>query len=226
MDTYRTEEEQIEYMKKFWQEYGGKILMLLGALLLSYAAFQYYQTSKAQQIATSSALYEQLVSGLNASSEDSVKEANILHFYQQLQDDFASSSYTQYAGLLLAKYYVEQNQLDKAAAKLESVAEHAEQSETRELAQWRLARLMFAMGKVEDAQKMLAAMDAKVYATGIAELQGDIAAAQQDNKAAALAYAKAVELARSNGQNVSASLQLKNDSFAEPDADMLVKSAQ
>lgn len=226
MDTYRTEEEQIEYLKKFWQDHGSKILILVGMLLFSYAAFQYYQGSKAKQIATSSALYEQLVSGLEATSEASVKEANLLHFYQQLTDNSASSSYTQYAGLLLAKYYVEQNQLDKAAEKLSAVIDNAKQPETRELAQWRLARVQLAQDNIEAAQATLAAIDAKVYASGISELQGDIAASQQDAQAAAAAYAKAIKLAQANGETVSQGLQVKADNYAEPDADMLVKAAQ
>lgn len=225
MDTYRTEEEQIEHLKKLWKEQGSKVIALVSAALLVFALYQYYHTSKANKIATASAIYEQIVEGVDAQTEAKTKEANLTHLYGQLEADFASSAYTQYAGLLVAKFYASEGQFEQAAEKLNAVIANAN-AETKELAQWRLARVLFAQTKHDEALSLLNAIDAKVYGAGINELKGDIAVAQNDAAAAGKAYAKALELAKAEGENVSRSLQIKADNYAELDEKLLVKAAQ
>ena len=159
----QTEEEQIAQIKDWWQR-NGKPMLTGGALALAvvfgWQAWQKYKTNQAQG---ASAVYQQLLeTALNPSgTPDSAKVAELAG---KLKSDFGGTHYAQYGSLFVAKVAVEAGKLDDAAAELKAVLDKPADATLGELARQRLARVLAAQGKAEDALKLLEGDADKAFA--------------------------------------------------------------
>ncbi|QEY61507.1 tetratricopeptide repeat protein [Metapseudomonas lalkuanensis] len=211
----QTEEEQIAQFRDWWQR-NGKPMLTGGALALAvvfgWQAWQKYETNQAQG---ASAVYQQLLeTALNPSgTPDSAKVAELAG---KLKSDFGGTHYAQYGSLFVAKVAVEAGKLDDAAAELKAVLDKPADATLGELARQRLARVLAAQGKAEDALKLLEGDADKAFAASREELKGDLLVqlGRADDAHAAYLKAKAAlpEDAAVGG------LQMKLDDLAKGDA--------
>ncbi|MDH0338340.1 YfgM family protein [Metapseudomonas otitidis] len=211
----RSEDEELAAIKDWWQR-NGKPLVTGGALALAvvfgWQAWQKYQTNQSQG---ASIVYQQLLeTALNPSGKpDAGKVAELAN---KLKSDFGGTHYAQYGSLFVAKVAVESGKLDDAAAELKAIADKPADPTLGELARQRLARVLAAQGKVDDALKLLEGDATKAFLASREELKGDLLVQLGRADDAHAAYEKA-KAALSDDAAVGG-LQMKLDDLAKGDA--------
>lgn len=211
----RTEDEELAAIKDWWQR-NGKPLLTGGALALvvvfGWQAWQKHQTNQAQG---ASQVYQQLLeTALNPSGKpDAGKVAELAN---KLKTDFGGTHYAQYGSLFVAKVAVESGKLDDAAAELKAVVDKPADATLGELARQRLARVLAAQGKVDDALKLLEGDAGKAFLASREELKGDLLVQLGRSDEAHAAYERA-KAALTEDAAVGG-LQMKLDDLAKGDA--------
>lgn len=205
MTAYQTEEEQIEALKKWWQENGkaavAGIVLGLGGVL-GWQAWSQHQQNIAEQ---ASAKYEQLsLAGSQGSADSAIKQAELLI------SEFGETPYAIFAALDLARLYGEQGNSAAAKQRLQWVMDNSSEQGLQQIARLRMARLLLSEGDLGGAQKLVEVAPADSFAGEFAQLRGDIAVAGNDPEAARKAYEQALA---SNVGNVDL-VQMKLDDLA------------
>jgi len=211
----QTEDEQIAQLKDWWDR-NGKPLLAGGVLALvavfGWQGWQKYQVNQAQG---ASVLYQQLLETTldPAGKPDAAKVAELA---SKLDNEFGGSHYAQYGNLFVAKVAVEADRLDDAAAALQRVLDKPADATLGELARQRLARVLAAQDKADEALKLL---DAKVEGAFLAsreELKGDLLVQLGRSDDAHAAYQKAKDALAEDA--AVGGLQMKLDDLAKGDA--------
>jgi predicted negative regulator of RcsB-dependent stress response len=207
MPEMRTEEEQIEAIKKWWEENGKQTMVALVVVLGGWFGYQGYEGQQQASGEAASAVYQEVLTlQASESEEDKGRRAVLL---DQLQKDYSSTVYAQFAGLFKAKDAMDAGDLDAAAAELESVKTNTSDSALRHLATVRLARVYTAQEKFDDALSLLAADNSTAFSAEYFEAKGDVLLAKGDQAAARDAYSQAVvETQRIGGNNPILSMKL------------------
>ncbi len=191
MDVYRTEEEQVEALKRFWKENGKAILsgLALGlALLFGWRSWQLYV---ANQEAKASYAYQVLMS-YRSENKDGLARAAA----EKVIEDHPRSSYADLARLQLAWLANKEGKTEEAAALLREVMQKAGMEGVREIARIRLARLSLGKEGPEEALNLLEGLRTPAALLLAEELRGDILLKLGRTGEAREAYARALELAR------------------------------
>ena len=205
MEIYSSEEQQVEAIKRFWQDYGKAIV---GGVVLGLAAlygFRFYQADQREAAEAASTKFSQLVEQRDASaSEDWLVQA------QGFIDGSKADNYAVLAALLAAKDAVALQQFDKAATQLTWVLANTKQPELLAVTQLRLARLQREQGQLDAALATLAKQVPESFVAIQAELKGDVLVQADRLAEAKTAYQQALSSA---GQNTQL-LQIKLDELA------------
>lgn len=212
----RTEEEQMALVKDWWQR-NGKPLLVGGVLALAAVfGWQAWQKHQANQAFAASAIYQQLLeTALTSAGEPDT--ARIVDLAGKLKADFSGSAYAQYASLFVAKLAVDGGKLDDAAAELRSVLDHPFDETLGELSRQRLARVISAQGKPDEALALLdGGKVVKEFSASREELKGDLLVQLGRSDDAHAAYSKAK--AALSEEAAQGTLQMKLDDLAKGDA--------
>ena len=211
----RTEDEELAVIRDWWQR-NGKPLLTGSALALvvvfGWQAWQKHQVTEAQG---ASVLYQQLLeNSLVADGQADV--GKVAELAGKLKADYAGSHYAQYASLLLAKVAVEAGKLDDARAELQAVLDKPADATLGELARQRLARVLAAQDKTEDALTLLTGDADQAFVAAREELKGDLLVKLERSDEALQAYEKAK--AALTAEAAVGGLQIKIDDLAKGDA--------
>ena len=202
MEQYRTEEEQVEALGRWWKENG---LSTIGAIVIALAAGFGWQAWQARDLVKqdqASDLYQAMLRSLG--TQESTAEQQGIEMAEQLKNDFSSSSYAQFAALHMAAHDVSKGDLAGAEAQLRWVLEKAPGgSDTAQVAQLRLARVLAASGDINQALDIIDKADAGPYGASYAVARGDILLAAARGQEARDAYSVALEMAGSGAQGVN-----------------------
>jgi predicted negative regulator of RcsB-dependent stress response len=212
--TSGTEEEQLAQIKEWWQR-NGKPLML-GAVIALVLVFgwQFWQKHQINQAQSASVLYQQLLTAALEAGE--VDAAEVSRLGNLLKKDFAGTHYAQYGSLFIAKVAVEAGRLDEAASELRAILDKPADKTLDELARQRLARVLAAQDKADEALKLLDGEADKAFAASREELKGDLLVQLGRDDEAHAAYSKAKE---SLSQDAAiGGLQMKLDDLARGEA--------
>jgi predicted negative regulator of RcsB-dependent stress response len=212
--TSGTEEEQLAQIKDWWQRNGKPLVLGAVIALVLVFGWQFWQKHQINQAQSASVVYQQLLGAALESGEADAAEVSRLG--NLLKKDFAGTHYAQYGSLFVAKVAVESGRLDEAASELRAIVDKPADKTLDELARQRLARVLAAQGKADEAIKLL---DGKVDAAFVAsreELRGDLLVQLGRNDEAHTAYSKAKE---SLSQDAAiGGLQMKLDDLARGEA--------
>ncbi|MEM1191042.1 MAG: tetratricopeptide repeat protein [Pseudomonadota bacterium] len=186
METYRTEEEQVEALKRWWQENGrSTVIGVVLALGLGFG-WQAWQKSRDLAAENASTLYQQMLTALSA--EDTQGAAPATELARRIKDEHQGSTYAQFAALHLARLAVNDERLDDAEAELRwALARSSPGEDLNSIAQLRLARVVAAGGSLEPALEMLVTDDG-AYTAAYAMARGDILAMAGRNAEALEAF--------------------------------------
>ncbi|MGF1644075.1 MAG: YfgM family protein [Thiotrichales bacterium] len=168
MNVYNTDEEQAEVIRKWWAENGRFLIagVVLGiALLVGWNQWKAYQERTAQ---AASWQYQQLERAVSNRAFDQVASLGA-----SLRAEYAGSAYATLGALLQAKALTQQGQLDAAAEQLRWASTNGKTLELRELSRLRLAQVLTADGKAEEALTLLQGDWPSGYTSLLEEYRGD-----------------------------------------------------
>jgi predicted negative regulator of RcsB-dependent stress response len=211
MSEMRTEEEQIEAMKQWWKENGKQTVVAVVLVVGGWLGFNGYQDSQQATGEAASVIYQEMLV-LSASEADADKGQRAI-LLDQLQKEYSSTVYAQFAGLFKAKDAVVAGDLEVAETELTAVVSNAKDEAIQHTATVRLARVMVAAGKTDDALALLANVQAGAFEAEYQEVTGDAHLAKGDKDAARDAYSKAIVAAQRIGAN-NPILKMKLDDLA------------
>ncbi|MDY7559234.1 tetratricopeptide repeat protein [Pseudomonas sp. 10B1] len=211
----RTEDEELAVMKDWWQRNGKPLVtgcLVVAIVVLGWQAWHRYQTSQSQG---ASMLYQALLE-TTLTPNGQPDAARVADISSKLKSDFGGTAYAQYGRLLVAKVAVDTGKLDDAAAELKAVVDKPVSEALGEVARQRLARVLAAQNKVDDALKLLDGDADKAFLASREELKGDLLVQLGRTDDAHAAYEKA-KSALSEEAAVGG-LQMKLDDLAKGDA--------
>lgn len=224
MEPYNTEEEQLEALKRWWNENGRSIVVGVVIALAGTFGWQSWQSNKAQQQQSASDVYQAMMRSMGAGMPSSGGGESI-GLANTLKSEYSGTAYAQFAALHLAAIAVGNGELTEAEEQLRWVLGKATKgSDTAQVAQMRLARVLAASGQTDQALAILTEAGEGTYAASYAAAEGDILLAAGRDDEARVAYGKALALAGGGGMANLPALQQKMQSLAPVPARQLEPS--
>ena len=187
MNELRTDDEQVEAIKKWWQENGKAVLggAALGlALVLGWQGWASYTKGQAER---ASAYYTQFLNSARADAESAPQQG------ERLLEEYPDSVYATFAALELGRLAYAKAETATARAHLQWAIDHAADETLAQLARLRLARLLLEEGDLDALRPLLAAPVDPAIAGEFAALRGDLALQEGDREAARRLYGEALE---------------------------------
>ena len=204
MDQYRTEEEQVEALRRWWDENGKSTI---AAIVIALAAGFGWQTWKANDQSAqenASDIYQAMIQIVGAGDTSPGQLETGVGLAEQLKSEYSGSTYAQFAGLHLARLAVAENDLAEAEAQLRWVlGKAAKGTDTAQVAQMRLARVVAASGDTDQALAILEQGGEGPYQASYAVARGDILLALGRKDEAREAYSNARMLVTSSQGQVN-----------------------
>jgi predicted negative regulator of RcsB-dependent stress response len=212
VETYRTEEEQVEALRRWWDENGRSTLAAVALALVAGFGWQGWQQHREEQLESASVVYETLLEATRVAAE-SGDYSTSRHLAESIKADYSGSAYAGFAALHLARMAVMEDNLATAEEELRWLLTTGPDEEIALLAELRLARVVAARGDLQGGLAILKAVSPGAYGSAYAEAQGDIYQLLGDTEQARESYQSAVTLAAASGVGASESLQLKLQSL-------------
>jgi predicted negative regulator of RcsB-dependent stress response len=202
-EEYLTDDEQLEVVKQTFVEYAPWIV---GGVLVGAAVFfgwRYYQSYTNERALKAAAQFSAMSVAVQVN--DKTRSRQIAG---ELVKDFPGSPYADQAQLTMARLAVDEGHLDQAVAPLTAIMNGSKDSELRQIARLRLARVQTAQGKPEEAIKTLTETMPPAYAASYHEVRGDAYLAAKNTPSALTEYQAALASGDTAGIN-TALLELK-----------------
>lgn len=186
LDGYVSEKEQIDAIRKWWQE-NGKFILIAVILGLSVGfGWRYWHKVETNRAENASMIYQSVLMADRKNDFAAVQGGAGL-----LEKDYASAPYASLAALLLAKESAQKNDLPAALSQLQWVISHSDQSRLQALARISTARILVSQNKDKEALSEVNAIKDKSFDPLVNWIKGDIAVKAGDAKAAQQYYASA-----------------------------------
>ena len=185
MDDYLTEKEQIEVIRRWWNENGWYLVGGIAIAVLGYLGYGQYQDYRDRRAEEAASLYLQLAEAL---TDDRSRSDELV---ARLRAEHPNSPYTQQAGLLLAREYLISDTA-RAESELRRVMTESSDPGVAFVARLRLARVLIYRMSYPEALQVLEVEDPGEFAARINELKGDTYTAMGDIEAARTAYTQAL----------------------------------
>lgn len=216
MADHLTEEEQIETIKRWWQENGRGIVTGVVLALAGYFGFQWWQGAEREKAEASSDLYQGFIEAVSANEgqPDNKQLTTAKSLAQQLKEEFSGRIYASQAALRLAALAASDNDLEAAASELRWVRDNTSEESLKLLATRRLASVLAARGQPDEALKLLEGNVPAAFAALFAETRGDILLKKGDEAAAHEAYQQALAQLPAEQAGGAQLLRLKAESVA------------
>ena len=191
MSDYLTDEEQLDKLKKWWEENG---LMLVGAVVVAVAGvvgWNWYGQHQADVVAGSSDLYVDYLSAEGAERE--TIEAT-------LASEYPNSVYRAFIALRSAQAEAENENPEGALAHLNDALALVDDDKLSDVIRIRIARLEQELDRSDAALATLGQVRSIGLRSHVQELKGDIHMARGERALAHEAYSAALEEAGEEAQ--------------------------
>jgi len=177
------EQEQLDELKAFWNQYGNLITWVLVLVLGGFAAFNGWNYWQRDQGTKAAVMYEEFDKAIQAGDADQAGRV-----FSDLKERYARTAYAQQAGLQAAKLQADKGKGDAAQASLTWVAEKATDEEYQALAHLRLSALLLDKKAYDEALKQVDAVKSPEFAALADDRRGDILLASGKRDEAVKAY--------------------------------------
>jgi predicted negative regulator of RcsB-dependent stress response len=211
------EQQQIDAIKAWWNQYGGLVTWTLIAVLAVFIAWKAWGIYQTKQSTQASVLFEELQKAIQ--DKDQPK---ILRAATDIQEQYAGTDYAQMASMLAAKNAFELNDLTQAKKQLTWVEQHGKTAEFKALAKLRLASILLDEKAYDDALKLLSGEFPAQLAGSVADRKGDILVAQNKIEEARASYQLALDKG-TIGSPDRQYIQLKLDSIGGAPLNVVAK---
>ena len=211
MAEHLSEEEQIEAIKAWWQENWLLIVVPVVLLTVGYGSWSFYQHNKESTARSASDEYQLLLSELEKGGDKPSSEqiSKIRDKATIIAGKYSDSLYADMSNMILARFDVEQGNLDGAESRLRTVVKNAATEAMESLAKVRLAKVLIDQEKLDEALTLVASTDQEAYKAQFAETRGDAFYVKGDMGAARTAYEEAMANLSAQGQARRNLIQLK-----------------
>jgi len=208
MDIYASDEEKGEEIKQWWRDNGRSVLIACVAAGVAIFGGRYWLDYQGSQSLKASQAYQQVSIALI--NEDSVEAKAVS---DTMFTEFSTSPYAVFSAFDMASEAVKNK--DNAAAKtyLKWIVSNAKLSAHKDLAQLRLAQVLFLDGEFDDALSLADKESSEAFSSLWSELKGDIYIAQAKPNEARTAYQQSL-LTIPQGAPRQQILQIKLDDVA------------
>ncbi len=203
MPALETDQEQMEMLKRWWNEYGKLVLLVIIIGLGIGFGWRYWLAQQSQNQQKASLLYQQLLEANRSNNNEVITQISneINHRYQKTE-------YANMANLFAAKAVLPQNP-EVALKRLQSVMNNSKMPSLKQVARLRAARILAAQKKMQAGLDLLNKVDDRTYQPLIDEVKGDIYAIMGDQSKARQLYQSAqVGLSAIVGEDMLLSLEL------------------
>lgn len=203
MAHYQTEEQQLEAIRDFFKQNQRFFMILVIVVLLVGAGYRYWQWHHTQVQTEASTTYDALMTAASRQDEKSLQA-----YADRLITSYPRTIYAKAAQLMLAKVFVQHEQLDKAKAALSAVMNSNTLPGVKQIARIRLARILMSQQQDDEALTVLKDRTDKSYESIVLELEGDIYLKQHQLAKAKEAFEHAMQLGKEKGM-VNGVLEIK-----------------
>jgi predicted negative regulator of RcsB-dependent stress response len=208
-----TEEEQIEALKRWWDENGKQIMLAIVLTVGGYFGWQPWTDHLDDQTAAASLVYQEMLDNMDkvapGEALDADKQTEISQLAETLKQDYSNTQYAFYAALIKAKLAVESADLSAANTELRWAMDNADEAVNENIARLRLARVEAAAGNLDAALQLVQGIDAGEMKSAFDEAKGDFYQQQGNSGAAYSAYEAAMMGVDAGNSSASQLLQLK-----------------
>jgi len=218
-------DDQLVEIRAFWEEYGRPLMVGVVLAVLAVGSWSFWDRSQIKSAEEASTIYSNMVKSYQelenviiqekfqaVNGELALNQNNKLAKLEKFQESvstlkkqYANTEYAHYAALQNAKYFVSQNDLASAENELKDILKNGPNEHITLLTKLRLARVLFAAEKYDEALKLAEANKSEAYTSAFQELAGDIYFQQGNRELAFQAYSKAKE----STEEPSEDLQMK-----------------
>lgn len=202
MDTFQTEEQQVDAIKKYWQDNGNSLIAGLVIGLGGFIGWNYYQDSVVAEQEQVSAQFQSTMENFAA------KEVSFRANAEAFIGEHSESNYAAFAAFALAKDAGSHSDWAAAATHLQKAVELASSDNMQAIALIRLARVQVQQQAYDDALATLAKPMPETYKASVEEIKGDTYLLQGNKELARTAYQASAD---AGGLQINPALQLKID---------------
>jgi len=181
------EQEQIDSLKIFWNQWGKWIAALVIGLALGYLGYKGYGLYQAKQVEAAAQIYSDVETAVQSQDLAKVKTVTA-----HIETDYAATPFAPRAAFMAAKVGFDKNDTAYAKTQLTWASEHAKEPPLVALAQLRLASVLLDEKQYDAALAQLnrahdAAFDALYF-----DAKGDVFSIKGDKGGARDAYKAAL----------------------------------
>jgi predicted negative regulator of RcsB-dependent stress response len=180
------EQEQLDQLKHFWKQYGNWITWGLIVVLGAVAAWNGFQLWQRNQSTQAAAMFDEVEKVTKAGDPQKAERA-----FSDMKERFASTVYTQQAGLLVAKMNYEAGKPEVSKGILRWLVDHAVDKGYASIARLRLSALLIDSKSYDEALGVLGSGMSDEFSALVDDRRGDIFVLQGKNTDAKTAYLKA-----------------------------------
>ncbi len=197
MNEMLSDDEQVERLKAWWKANGNSIIAGVVIGLGGFFAWQWWGSYQDKLAGEGAEAYETFAQVAFANDVKKTDDA-----LAQLQSEYGGTSYYQFAAMELARQQVNAGSLQAAEKTLGSLLKQSDDSALKPLLETRLARLLVAQQRLDEAGKLLDSINSDAYAAETAAIRGEIAY-QRGDMAGARAALEEAQQQGSNDENIN-----------------------
>lgn len=201
MDIYRTEEEQLAALRRWWARSGAPTIVGVVLGVAGIFGWQWWGKHQHTQSMEAHTLYVDMLATSSQDQEAVSAQADVL------LGQYSVTAYAIFAAMQLAARAAQQGDLAQASEKLLWVLRNASREQFLSIARLRLARIYIAQGQLDEAEQLLSIGDTGGFHPVYTELLGDIYSLRGDIQAAREAWQTALQNYASGNEQLSAKLQ-------------------
>ena len=212
MDPLLTDEERWQQVKDWWKKNGTMLLVGVTIGLLAVIGWRQYQTSQTNKKTTASYNYENLrlqmikrspqFARLNKKADPKKLNEEAIKTAKAIVQKFPSSPYAVDASLILAKIYVESNDMASAQSYLELALSSLDKSDAKYyLAKMRLARVLRDKGEYGKALAQVPENTPAQFKKYFEYIKGTVYEGQKQCEPARDAYSNTIKIMNNEEEN-------------------------
>lgn len=199
-----TEEQQVEQLKEWWKDNGTPLIIGAVLGLSGFFGYRYWTEQQVAYQESASNLYVQVTEQLESADKTKLAEAA-----KEVMGQYPDSSYAILSAFHLAKIAVDEKNLDKAAAELSWVLDNHASNELSNIAKIRMARILIAQEKAEQALPLLQFENESGYFEVASMVKGDALLALGKKPEALEAYQAADNLGQATSSHPTLKLLIE-----------------
>lgn len=188
MSEYRTDEETLEQIQRWWRENGMTLIVTVALSAVVVFGWNWWQSRQHADASEASALYQNWMDARQKGADDEALKA----LADSLRAKYPDSAYVTMLHFDAAARAVQAGRIDSARTELEAALAMDVPPSLKDIARLRLARLDLDDGRAEDALKRLDAIQGGDSVATVLELRGDAYHALGRNDDARSVYSEAI----------------------------------